>query len=49
MSWIDGSTLFLLLAQFGGIIKLLYLAGQQGERIHDLRRRVGDLEAYHVR
>ncbi len=44
MSWIDGSTLFLLIAQFGGVVKLLYMAGEVSAEIRDLRRRVTNLE-----
>ncbi len=49
MTWIDGSTLFLLIAQFGGVIKLLYLAGEVAAEIRDMRRRITKLESCYDR
>ena len=49
MTWVDSLMLFLLISQFAGVVKLLYLAGQQTAEIRDVKRRVGALEARNAR
>ncbi len=49
MNWVDATTLSLLLAQFVGVVKLLFLAGRQSAEIVELQRRVGALELYYDR
>ena len=49
MTWVDSLMLFLLISQFAGVVKLLYLAGQQTAEIREVRRRVGALEARNAR
>ena len=41
--------LFLTISQFAGVVKLLYLAGEQTAEIRGVKRRLTFLEAYYAR
>ena len=49
MTWLDSIILFLTISQFAGVVKLLYLAGEQTAEIRGVKRRLTFLEAYHAR
>ena len=48
MTWLDSTMLFLMISQFGGVIKLLYLAGEQTAELRGVKRRLTFLEANHA-